>query len=173
MLALLAAGCSVFSATPAAHDPNAGGGKGAPVEEAGGGIALPGSEEAAPTAPAPIEGVALPPLAAGGSIEHSAVTFQLNQVETAASSTVLRWQVSGLPENYAPGKNAGGEFSLQLGDGSLLKAIGAEGGANTSSGESGVVTFPALPGGTKSFILVIPNSWSGNTETWLIPVTLP
>lgn len=113
------------------------------------------------------------PLAAGGSIQYSAMTFSLSQVEAASESTVLHWQVSGLPDGYTPGENPGGEFALQLADGSLLKAVGAEGGANTSSGETGVVTFPALPGGTRFFVLVVPNDWNGGPETWLVPVTLP
>jgi hypothetical protein len=142
------------------------------VEESGGGIALPGADSPA-AEPTLVAGITMQPLVPGGSFQNGAVTFLLSKAETGPNSTVLHWQVSGLPAGTPP---TAGEFLLQLPDGSLFKALGAEGGAtgqNDQIGESGEVTFPALPAGTKSFVLVVPNGWNGASETWLVPVALP
>lgn len=177
-VAALLAGCTVFAGTPAPQDPNAGGGKGQPVDESGGGIILPGAVETTPTpfAPGVIAGIEMQALAPGGSFQHGEVTFLLSKIESDPRSTVLHWQVSGMPANASSGETAVpapqlGDFFLQLPDGSLLRAVGAEGGG--ANGETGEITFPALPEGTRSIVLIIPNQWSGAAETWRVPVNLP
>jgi len=123
----------------------------------------------------------------------------LSKTEINPRGTIVHWQVSGLPAGYAPGEGMDGEFSLLLPDGEMLKAVGAEGGATgigatgvgatgvgatgvgatgvagaaPAAGETGEVTFPALPDGTRSFTLIIPNGWGGKNETWHVPVMLP
>jgi hypothetical protein len=193
---LLLAGCTVFAAQPAAEaDPNAGGGRvgaeqagqpqnppggadGSAVDDAGGGKTDPAEfagEAAQPPQGSPaFPSVDLQPLRPGESATRGALTFTLDAVSPEAAETSINWQVSGLPGGYAP---SGQEpvISIQLADGTLLQAVGAQGavtGMENGAVETARMTFPALPGGTRAFTLLLPNAWSGTPETWVVPVVL-
>lgn len=181
MLGLLLAGCNLpTNATPAASDSEAGGGiaqsggagAGAGISEndvdAGGGKSAPGAAPLVNAAELPA--VDLPAVTQGGSVQRGSAVFTLESVLSADGKTVIRFKVDGLPADFKVESSAS-EAQVQLNDGSLLLPSGGQGSGSPGSANL-EYSFPPLPAGTQTFLLLLPNNWSGALETWRVPVNL-
>lgn len=107
----------------------------------------------------------------GNVVSTGSLTFTLDSVETHSSQTVVTYQLQGLPKNFSEALTTGSPW-IVLTDGEILPALEGQGGGSPV-GMTTQVQFTALPPSTRSFTLVIPNTWTGALQTWYIPVRMP
>lgn len=106
----------------------------------------------------------------GATVSRAKLQVTLAQLKVTGKQTSISLQVSGLPKNYQP-VGGFGDPTIVLTNGKVLKITQSQGGGGQGM-EIAQYTFPALPAGTKTFFLMVPNSWTGKIETWKIPVTV-
>ena len=106
----------------------------------------------------------------GSVVSTGSLTFTLVSVETQSGQTRVMYQVQGLPKNFVEG--AAGSPWIVLPGGEIILALEGQGGGSPTGGAATEVQFTALPPNTRSFTLVLPNTWTGSTQTWYIPVRM-
>lgn len=107
----------------------------------------------------------------GGVVSTGSLTFTLEEVKTQGSLTEISYQLQGLPKNFAESTQISDPW-IVLSSGEILLAREGEGGGSPV-GSATQIQFESLPSSTRSFTLVIPNTWTGSPQTWYIPVRLP
>lgn len=136
--------------------------------DAGGGKSAPGAAPLISAAELPA--VDLPAVTQGGSVQRGSAVLTLESVQSADGKTVIRFKVDGLPADFKVESGAS-EAQVQLNDGSLLLPSGGQGSGSPGSANL-EYSFPPLPAGTQTFLLLLPNNWGGALETWRVPVNL-
>lgn len=154
MFLLLLSACDMGGA--ATGDPNVGGGRAVIVGQmpTPSGTAIPVKQSVQP----------------GSVVSTGSLTFTLDTVQTQGSATLVSYQLQGLPKNFTE-KTSVSDPWIVLPTGEIILAREGEGGGSPS-GASTQIQFTALPANTRSFTLVIPNTWTGSLQTWYIPVRM-
>ena len=142
--------------TSGSGDPNIGGGRAVVVG--------PAQMPTPAGTPIPIKQSVQP----GSVVSTGSLTFTLDSVETHNGQTQVTFQLQGLPKNFVEPATSGAPW-IVLPSGEIILALEGQGGGSPT-GTATQVQFTALPPNTKSFTLVIPNTWTGSPQTWYIPV---